>query len=94
MNFKKTITYYLIIEILAIIIAYFLLIKQSSYFANYIGMVTAISCAVGFGLAFYLIFLLLKKKITINKFMIYFLLSLFGVVVPYLFMTWIVSQLH
>ncbi len=94
MNPKKLITSYLIIELVALISAYFILIKQSQYFANYIGMVTAISCAVGFGLAAYFILLLVKKKIPIKTFMIFFLLSLSGVVMPYFFMLWIASQLH
>jgi uncharacterized membrane protein SpoIIM required for sporulation len=94
MNVKKIITNYLIIEIIGLIVAYVLVIKQSNAFANYIGMVTAISCAVGFGLAFYLIYMLFKKRVDIKKFTLYFLLSLSGVVLPYLFMLLIVAQLR
>jgi hypothetical protein len=86
MNIRKIILYYLGVEILALLVGYILLIKKVKASPDYVGMVIAISCAVGFGLALYLFFLLVKKKIVINQFFFNFLLALSGVVLPYVFL--------
>jgi hypothetical protein len=94
MNIRKIILYYLGVEILALFVGYILLIKQVESSPDYIGMVISISCAFGFGLALYSIYLLVKKKIVRNQFLFSFLLALFGVVLPYFFLIFIMAQSH